>query len=379
MRWYTLFTSLRFFAAIQIIYFVKVTGSFSLGMSIFAVSSLSQALFEIPTGIFSDTVGRRPTTILAAFSGLVSVVLYAIGFSYWFLFLGAVIEGLGRSLGSGNNQALMFDSLKDINQQDSLYKYLGQIGTFQSIGFGLTALVGGFIAVYSFPAVMWLSAFTQLCGFVVTLLLVNSKTQSKTELNPYSHLKQAVICFKDSPQLRLLTLSRAFKGSIGEAAYQFAPSFIAGVWPIWTIGIYNATNNILAAVGYHISDKLIQRLKKLNLITGSFVFRRITDSLAFAFPSIYSPILLCLNSVFYGSGEVAEDSLLHEYYSDKQRATMGSLESLLTTLCFAIASVVIGGIADVLGAAHTLLLAQIVLLPVLVLYWKMFKHNEEVR
>lgn len=375
MKWYYLFTSLRFFSAIQIIYFVKVTGSFTLGMSLFAVSSLSQAILEIPTGIFSDSLGRKWTTILAAFSGLIAVTLYAIGFSYWFLFLGAVIEGLARALGSGNNQALMYDSLKDVQKEDDLYKYLGQIGTLQSVGFGLTALVGGFIATFSFGLVMWLSAFTQFCAFGITLLLSSPVSQSKTELNPYEHLRQALLGFKNNPQLRLLTLSRALTGSIGEAAYQFTPSFIAGLWPLWAIGIYNATNNILAAIGYHMSDRFIKRFKKLNLITGSFIFRRITDSIAFAFPSIFSPILLCFNSVFYGSAEVAEDSLLHEHYSDKQRATMGSLESLLTAACFAVASVLIGFVADKFGAAHTLLLAQVLLLPVLWLYWRMFKHS----
>ncbi|MFS8158727.1 MAG: MFS transporter [Candidatus Roizmanbacteria bacterium] len=375
MKWYCFLTSLRFFAAIQILYFVKVTGSFSLGMSIFAVSTMSQALFEIPTGIYSDTIGRKKTTIFAAVSAVLSVTLYAIGYSYWFLFLGAVIEGLARALGSGNNQALMYDSLKDMDAEDQLYKHLGTMGKYESIGFGMTALVGGYIASFSFAIVMWLTVITQICAFVVTLFLKNPLSRSQSQLNPYAHLKEAILAFKNNPQLRRLTIARAMKGSIGEAAYQFTPTFIASLWPLWAVGIFNAMSSFLTAIGYELSERINSRFKKIQVVTGSFVFRRITDSVAFAFPSIFSPALLWLNSVFYGSANVAEDSLLHEEYTDKQRATMGSLDSLLTTACFSIAALGIGFVADAIGVAHTLLLAQILLLPVLLLYFKMFKTS----
>jgi MFS family permease len=378
MKWYYFFTALRFYAALQIIYFVKISGSYKLGMSLFAISSISQAILEIPTGIYSDRIGRRNTTIFAAFSGFVSVAFYAIGGNYWFLFVGAVIEGLARALGSGNNQALVYDSLKDIQKKDDLYKYFGVIGKYQSVAFGISAIVGGYIATFSFPIAMWFSATTQAFAFIITLFLTNPISQSKSELNPFIHIKEAFIAFKNNPQLRRLTLSRAMKGSIGEAAYQFTPSFIASLWPLWAIGIFNAMNSILTAIGYHISEKIIKRFTKLKVVIGSFIFRRITDSLAFAFPTVFSPILLWLNSIFYGAAEVAEDSLLHEEYTDKQRATMGSLDSLFTTICFSLASLFIGFIADLLGAAHTLLLAQIVLLFVLWLYWKMFKHNNKM-
>lgn len=378
MKWYYFFTALRFYAALQIIYFVKVSGSYTLGMSLFAVSSISQALLEIPTGIYSDRIDRRNITILAAFSGFASVAFYAIGGNYWFLFIGAVVEGLARALGSGNNQAFIYDSLKDIQKQSDLYKHFGTIGKYQSIAFGISAIIGGYIATFSFPIAMWFSAATQVFAFIITLFLTNPITQSKSEFNPFVHIKEALISFKNNSQLRRLSISRAMKCSIGEAAYQFTPSFIASLWPLWAIGIFNAVNNILTAIGYHISKKINKKFKKLKVVTGSFIFRRITDSIAFAFPSVFSPVLLWLNSVFYGSAEVAEDSLLHEEYTDKQRATMGSLDSLFTTICFSVSSLGIGFVADLLGAPHTLLLTQIILLPILWLYWKMFKHNKKM-
>src|SRR5438093_471040 len=111
IKWFNFFGALRLSAPIAVLYFRHVTGSFTLGMSVFSIVFISAALFEIPTGVFSDKIGRRHTLILGALSNILALIFYAIGISPIILFLGAVLEGLGRSFYSGNNEALLRDSL----------------------------------------------------------------------------------------------------------------------------------------------------------------------------------------------------------------------------------------------------------------------------
>ncbi|KKP65671.1 MAG: hypothetical protein US74_C0034G0015, partial [Parcubacteria group bacterium GW2011_GWA2_38_13] len=59
LAFFNFFTDLQFHSAVLVIYFAKVTNSFTLAMSLFAVSMISSALFEVPTGIFSDLIGRK--------------------------------------------------------------------------------------------------------------------------------------------------------------------------------------------------------------------------------------------------------------------------------------------------------------------------------
>jgi len=59
LGWFNFFTDFVFFAPVAIIYFQKVTGSFALGMSIFSVAYVSSAIFEVPTGVVSDLLGRK--------------------------------------------------------------------------------------------------------------------------------------------------------------------------------------------------------------------------------------------------------------------------------------------------------------------------------
>ena len=64
LTWFTFFTDFKLYAPLAIIYFAQVSGSFALGMAIFSIARISSALFEIPTGVFSDRIGRKKTIIL---------------------------------------------------------------------------------------------------------------------------------------------------------------------------------------------------------------------------------------------------------------------------------------------------------------------------
>ncbi|MDP3733336.1 MAG: hypothetical protein Q8Q91_02225, partial [Candidatus Daviesbacteria bacterium] len=66
LTWFNFFTDFKLYGPLAIIYFSQVTGSYGLGTSIFSVVMLSSALFEIPTGILSDFLGRKKTLTLGA-------------------------------------------------------------------------------------------------------------------------------------------------------------------------------------------------------------------------------------------------------------------------------------------------------------------------
>src|SRR3989344_4440960 len=108
------FTDFVFFAPVAIIYFAKVTGSYALGMSIFSIAYISSAIFEIPTGVVSDIFGRRLTVIFGALASVFCIVLYAIGATYWILVIGAVFQWVSRAFYSGNNDALLHDTLREL-------------------------------------------------------------------------------------------------------------------------------------------------------------------------------------------------------------------------------------------------------------------------
>ncbi|MGN1079345.1 MAG: hypothetical protein ACI4TE_04145 [Alphaproteobacteria bacterium] len=57
--------------AVLAVYFQEITRSYAAAMSVFSLCSLFQAILEVPTGIFSDKIGRRQTLVLSAVSLIV--------------------------------------------------------------------------------------------------------------------------------------------------------------------------------------------------------------------------------------------------------------------------------------------------------------------
>ena len=94
------------FAPLAIIYFSKVSGSYTLGTSVFGIIMLSSAIFEVPTGIWSDKVGRKYTIVLGSWARVLAFMFYAIGFSYWWLMLWMFGFKLGSFVPSSKIQYL---------------------------------------------------------------------------------------------------------------------------------------------------------------------------------------------------------------------------------------------------------------------------------
>ncbi len=85
---------------------------------------------------------------------------------------------------------------------------------------------------------------------------------------------------------------------------------------------------------------------------------------------------MSLNSIGFGPETVASGSLQQKEFSDKQRATLGSLNSLVGSIVFGIVSFLLGLFADSLGPGKALLILQFAgVIPLYFLY-KVFKHSK---
>lgn len=372
---FNFFTDFVLYAPVAIIYFSQVSGSYASGMSVFSIAMLSSAVFEVPTGIFSDLIGRKNTMVAGAISSVVSVLLYAIGGSYVILAFGAVCEGLGRSFFSGNNDALLHDTLAATNQQHAYHEHLGKLSSLFQVALALSAILGGFIANWSFAWVMWLSIIPKIIMVGLASFLVEPKKHSLESGNAYAHLKEALQQFKLNGKLQLLSITSMLRFALGESAYLFRSAFVATLWPIWAIGFSNFISNVGAAMSFYFSGKLINKFKPSKILTFEIIANRFINLLALLFPSVASPALMGTTSLGYGLGQVATNMLLQKEFSQKQRATMGSLNSLFGSVCFAIVAVGLGFIGDKIGPTYTLILIHLLLFTPLLLYRQIFKHE----
>jgi MFS family permease len=355
---------------IAAIYLAQVSGSYALGLSVFSIEMVSSAVLEIPTGIFSDLIGRKQTTILAGIFDLLGMIAYAIGINYGVLMIGAVGRGLARALYSGNNEALLYDSLNKSQRRAELEKWIGYVNGAEQGALGMAAIVGGLLAAKSMSLVVWLSVIPLILNLIASFGLDEVESETKGEGNVFSHLKEAWKNFIVNKKIRWLSLSEIVGFGLGEAGFQFSPVFVASLWPLWAIGVARMLANIGAAIGFGISGVLIKKFTSVKILMFEQVSSKFLSLAAFIFPTALSPVLLSSTSLMYGPSTVAQRSLLQKEFSDKQRATMGSINSLGKSLFYAMALLGLGLVADIKGPRIALILGQIIGIISIWMTWK---------
>ena len=376
LSWFNFLFYFRLYYAVAIIYFSQVTHSYALGISIFSIAQIVQATFEVPTGIYSDKLGRVNCLRLGAFISIVSIIFYATGLSYWILVIGAILEGISRAFLSGNNDALLYESVTESGQNTTYHKELGKVSSALELAGFLGTVLAGVIAYKSFSLLLWFSVIPQILSLLISFKFIEPTIHREKIDSIFTHLKETFRNYKNNVKLRDLSLASIITVGIGEATWSFQSVFYNSVLPLWSVGFVMSLNYLASVVSYRLSGKIIDKLKALNLLIYQEIYSRILYFIALIRPTVISPFLMAAASIFYGSGEVAKNTLLQKEFTDKQRATMASINSLIGNCFFAMFAVLIGILVDKLGVATSLIITQFCLLPVLFLYIRVFRFNK---
>ncbi len=372
LSWFNFFIDFVFYTPVAVLYFSRVSGSFALGMSIFSIVQVSSAFLELPTGMFSDMIGRKNTVVAGAVFSLLSVISYAYGGSYIMLCLGALLEGTGRAFYSGNNDALLHDSLAETNSENDYDTQYGNINGYNSVGAALVALTGSIMASISFSLAFWLSVLPRMILVLLSLRLVEPHIHSEKSTNIYSHLGEALSVFRTNKKVQLLTVISSLRNALYEGAYTFRTAFVATLWPVWALGIANTISNTGAALSFFYSGTILRKFGYKRVLVFELLINRVINTLALLFPTVVSPAFMGLTSLLYGATTTAVSTLQQKEFTTKQRATLGSLSSLFGSILFGVVAVALGAVGDRIGPTNALLIIQACILSILIFYFRFF-------
>ncbi|MBI5448797.1 MFS transporter [Candidatus Gottesmanbacteria bacterium] len=373
---FNFFTDFHLYTAILIIYFARVTGSYTLAMSLFSVVMVSSALFEIPTGIFSDYIGRKRTVMLGAFSSVFAVICYAIGMNYWILFTGALFEGLQRAWYSGNNDALLYETLAQSGHKDAYSHYLGKVSAMFQMAAAAGIIIGGILATRSFALIMWLSVIPQLICLLLSFFITEPNKRQHHNSNISMHLVAAATNIWSNRSLRLLSINRIVNYAVGESTYHFRAAFVNTLWPLWAVGFSTALSSIGAAASYWYSGRLITNIGSYRLLLMANLYSKIVNIASVAVATVFSPIIIASTSLFFGISEVANSQLMQNEFTHDQRATLASITSFLGNLAFGAYAVLLGLLADSFGPTRALIIAYISYVPTLAINWILYEGHK---
>ncbi|WP_436761427.1 MFS transporter [Streptosporangium sp. V21-05] len=360
LSWFNFFGDFRMYGPIMVIYFAQVTGSYTAAASLLAVKMLSSAAFEVPTGMLSDRLGRRGTMIAGAVVMVAAHLGYAGAPGYGLLLAAVVLEGLATSLWSGNNESLLYDTLLEAGREEEFPRHSGRVNSMFQIALALAAAIGGVVAgAWSLRVVVVLSVVPQVLCVLVALRVREPRVHDPLESNVLAHLGSALRGIRGNPVLRRMTLVSALRYS-GESAAQLSPVFVAGLWPLWALGLWRTFGHGVAFVGFRVSGWVIGRVGAARTLLFGELFDNVANLVALVKPTVFSPVLL--GSPAYGMSTIAQQTLLQREFTDRERATMGSLASLLGSVLYALVALGAGLVADRWGIVPALLAIQAVVL-----------------
>lgn len=359
---FSFFNALDFYVPIKVVYFHQVTNSYATASLIISFVWISQAVLEVPTGIFSDLIGRKKTIVAGALCAVAAYILYALSNNLWLFLLGSFLEGGSRSLFSGNNNAYLHNVLSQEDKQNQYHHFYGRLNAYIGIAMFVGALLSGFLASWSIHAFMWINLIPQVVSLAIAFLLEETAIVEKANTNIYSHLKDAIVEIKNNSNLRYLSLAEILGGG-GLAAYEFQAAVYAAVWPTWAIGIARAIQEGGVTPSFWFAGKIIDKLGYVKVLATSWITSSLGNVIAALSHSILSPIFIMISLPFYGASDTAQQHLLQKEFTDHQRATIASLNSLGNSITFSIVLYICGIIANSYGPFIALLATQVFLLP----------------
>jgi MFS family permease len=321
------------------------------GLSIFevfianAAFTAAMALFEVPTGVVADTVGRRASFLLSEATLAVGTLAYVAvaawgGGVVWFSLAG-IILGLGYTFYSGAVEAWMVDALRATGYRGELDEAFARGGMISSIAMLVGTVGGGLLGVLDLSLPYLVRA-----GLVMAAFAVGFRSMHDQGFTPHAmHLRGIVGEMRkvgrtglrygwSRPSVRLLMMTSFVSfGFFSWAWYAWQPYFLEllGQNLIWVSGLIAALFS-LASMGGNAIVKRIARpgTRRTTLLLAASAVSTACFVLTGAVQIFWVAVPVFLFSSFIGGiGQPVRQTFFHGLIPTDQRATLVSFDSLI--------------------------------------------------
>lgn len=144
--WYQFLNGLLFWQAVWFLYF-QSNLSGAEAIMLYSVYDISVTVLEVPSGYFSDRIGRRFTLLLAALCSVLGCLALAVGGSFAVFALGQVLLGAGIGFKSGTDSALLYEQLEAAGRAEEIEMQEIRAWRFTLAGLALSAALGGIMSI----------------------------------------------------------------------------------------------------------------------------------------------------------------------------------------------------------------------------------------
>lgn len=372
----------RFFVPILALFYIasKVSlAQFTFIMGLFALAIL---LFEIPSGIIADLIGKKRTILIAKLLYIVEIYLIAFYDGFWIFLIAKIISGIGVSFWSGADQALIYDTLKRMKKEKEHKRILGNFFTIQNVVKAFVFISGGFLFTFNYklPAICSLPFI--ILSFILVFFIKEPYVSGKKlgVITSFVHLKESLIYSWKHSYVKYLMLYSLPVATIMWVMLSISSAYLAEISvPVYMIGIVAFISSMLTAFiskkAYKIEEKLGERRSLLAIqITA------ILSVFLIALMANYIGVLFfLLIPVTQGFFIVIINNYINEYIETSHRATIISIKNMICNLGSFIFFPLVGYMITYKSMQFSFLIFGIIMLAymlILLIYSSKFKISQ---
>lgn len=332
-----------------------------------AAFTAGMVLFEIPTGIIADTVGRRASyllgTVTLAVSTLAYVGLWQVRGPFWMWLAASVLIGLGFTFFSGAVEAWLVDALASVGYAGTLDTIFGRGQVVSGAAMLVGSVAGGWIAQHTSLGVPYLLRgailFVMFAFAAVAMrdLGFTPERHGSTAQEVARLARQTVDLGWKVPPIRWLMVQALATGGVGIYAFYALQPYLLELYgdpnAYQVAGLVAAAVAIAQMIG-GLAAGQVRRLARRRtsalvvisvLSAGVMVAIGTVDS----FGAVVT--LTALWGLTFAAFTPIRQSYLNGLIPSRQRATLLSADSLMSSAGGVWAQPALGRVADVRGYA----------------------------
>jgi len=313
-----------------------------------AIYSISVAIFEIPSGYLADLFGRKNTIVMSTFLSFIGFLIFSFFGGFYAFAIAEVLIGIGGSLMSGSDSALLYDTLIETGDKRTYTKIEGRnyaIGNFSEAAAGI---LGGFLAVGSIYLPVYVQTAILFLSIPIALSLVETTVHNDNKLEKSSKAILDILRFTmiENKQLKWLIIYSSAMGVATLSMAWFAQPFFKEIGiSIAYFGILWAGLNFSAGITSFNSHKF-DKLENNRMLSSLALAMLLSFFLLGINSNLFGLLFILFVYLLRGIVTPILRNAINRNTTSNKRATVLSIRSFIIRISFAISAPFLGYIAD---------------------------------
>lgn len=345
-----------------------------------SIYHLTAIVLELPTGAIADLYGKKLSLITGRILCIASSIIMINSSSFLGFALAFILSAASNNLNSGAAEALIYDSLKVLGEENKYKKIWASLAFYMSVAQGIAVLLGGVLSDINFIYAYILAIAIETVALIVNVQFSEPNTSfenSQSErITMVGQLRTSMNVLKGRRIILYLILFSALLSSLQTTVFFYSQKYFENMnYSKTAIALICAGGNFIDAI----CSKYAYSFEKKFKLKGTFIFISIVSIVSLIGLGTlkkFSIIFYILTSVTSGLTFTIFSDYINSGIPSKYRATILSLDSLFFSIFMICVFPLFGVMADEFGFYTTFISLAIMYIPVIVLLmYKIKKHK----